>query len=110
VLGQRDTGVSFRFPAARANEARASLRPDRIAGSSCVGAGQSALAARELLRHGRIEIRCRGRGYGAMVRRSPERCPMCGGSVWETVTREGATSPPTRAPREAHRGARKAPE
>lgn len=30
----------------------------------------------------RVEIRCEGCGYGAVVRHIPERCPMCGGGMW----------------------------
>jgi hypothetical protein len=28
-------------------------------------------------------FRCSGCGYGASCRMAPDRCPMCGGSVWE---------------------------
>lgn len=38
----------------------------------------------ERLRTSRIEIRCVGCGYGAVVRDAPARCPMCGGTVWST--------------------------
>ena len=31
---------------------------------------------------GRAEIRCAGCGYGAVVARLPERCPMCGSTSW----------------------------
>jgi rubrerythrin len=30
----------------------------------------------------RQDIRCRDCGFGAVVTRAPDRCPMCGGSVW----------------------------
>jgi rubrerythrin len=30
------------------------------------------------------EFRCADCGYGAVVQRSLPRCPMCGGSVWES--------------------------
>ena len=33
----------------------------------------------------RFEVRCAGCGYGGVVARFPDRCPMCGGSDWETV-------------------------
>src|SRR6188472_2864562 len=32
--------------------------------------------------HPRIEVRCEGCGYGAVVRHLPARCPMCGGAAW----------------------------
>jgi rubrerythrin len=32
--------------------------------------------------HRRIEIRCLGCGYGAVVARLPGRCPMCGVASW----------------------------
>jgi rubrerythrin len=32
----------------------------------------------------RTEIRCAGCGYGAVVARLPERCPMCGSTSWRT--------------------------
>ncbi len=28
-------------------------------------------------------FRCSACGYGASCRMAPERCPMCGGSVWD---------------------------
>ncbi len=31
---------------------------------------------------GRVEIRCSGCGYGAVVACLPVRCPMCGGATW----------------------------
>ena len=34
-------------------------------------------------RRARAEFRCVGCGYGAAARMAPERCPMCGGSVWD---------------------------
>lgn len=30
----------------------------------------------------RVEVRCEGCGYGAVVRHIPGRCPMCGGAIW----------------------------
>jgi hypothetical protein len=30
----------------------------------------------------RIEVRCEGCGYGAVVRHLAARCPMCGGATW----------------------------
>ena len=32
-------------------------------------------------------LRCGGCGYGVSVRKAPERCPMCHGSVWEQEPR-----------------------
>jgi hypothetical protein len=29
------------------------------------------------------QFRCGGCGYGASCRAAPERCPMCGGTVWD---------------------------
>lgn len=35
----------------------------------------------------RMEIRCEGCGYGAVVSHLPARCPMCGRATWvEAVT------------------------
>jgi rubrerythrin len=31
---------------------------------------------------GRVEVRCCGCGYGAVVARLPARCPMCGRGAW----------------------------
>ena len=31
----------------------------------------------------RVNLRCTSCGYGVLVRAAPERCPMCGGGVWE---------------------------
>jgi hypothetical protein len=31
---------------------------------------------------GRMELRCTGCGYGAVVSHVPARCPMCGGATW----------------------------
>jgi rRNA maturation endonuclease Nob1 len=39
-----------------------------------------------------IELRCGGCGYGVSVWAAPERCPMCGGSLWESLTRPGETT------------------
>ena len=37
----------------------------------------------------RMEIRCEGCGYGAVVSRLPARCPMCGRATWvESATVE----------------------
>jgi hypothetical protein len=41
-----------------------------------------ALAARQHGVGGRAEIHCAGCGYGAVVARLPERCPMCGSTNW----------------------------
>jgi hypothetical protein len=43
------------------------------------GASQTAKGASPLLR-----LRCEECGYGVSVRRTPEQCPMCGGSAWLT--------------------------
>jgi hypothetical protein len=34
---------------------------------------------------GRVEIRCIGCGYGAVVARLPDRCPMCGACRWQRI-------------------------
>ena len=31
------------------------------------------------------EFRCAGCGYGAVVQRVVSSCPMCGGTVWESL-------------------------
>jgi hypothetical protein len=36
-------------------------------------------------RSGRVEIRCTGCGYGGVVVRLPDRCPMCGGCKWQRI-------------------------
>jgi hypothetical protein len=41
----------------------------------------------------RFEVRCAGCRYGGVVERSPDRCPMCGGSDWETVDTPNSQSP-----------------
>lgn len=41
-----------------------------------------ALARRQRHADGRAEIRCARCGYGAVVTRLPERCPMCGSTSW----------------------------
>lgn len=41
----------------------------------------------------RFEVRCAGCGYGGVVERFPDRCPMCGGSDWETVDTPRSQSP-----------------
>lgn len=33
----------------------------------------------------RFEIRCRVCGFGGVVARLPQRCPLCSGDVWEPV-------------------------
>jgi hypothetical protein len=40
----------------------------------------------------RFEVRCAGCAYGGVVESLPDRCPMCGGSGWETLGAPG--SPP----------------
>jgi hypothetical protein len=40
-------------------------------------AGQASHRPSPLLR-----LRCDGCSYGASVRKTPEQCPMCGGSAW----------------------------
>jgi hypothetical protein len=34
---------------------------------------------------GRVEIRCTGCGYGGVVVRLPDRCPMCGECKWQRI-------------------------
>jgi hypothetical protein len=41
-----------------------------------------AVAARQRGVDGRAEVHCAGCGYGAVVARLPDRCPMCGGTHW----------------------------
>jgi hypothetical protein len=41
----------------------------------------------------RFEVRCGGCGYGGVVESFPDRCPMCGGSGWETVDAPSSQSP-----------------
>jgi DNA-directed RNA polymerase subunit RPC12/RpoP len=36
-------------------------------------------------RSGRVEIRCTGCGYGGVVARLPDRCPMCGERRWQRI-------------------------
>jgi hypothetical protein len=43
-------------------------------------------------RAGTIELRCPRCGYGAVCRRLPERCPICGGSDWSQVQLDGGDS------------------
>src|SRR5919201_2886966 len=31
----------------------------------------------------RLNLRCTSCGYGVFVRTAPDRCPMCGGAIWE---------------------------
>ena len=40
------------------------------------------MAERQRGADGRAEIHCAGCGYGAVVARLPERCPMCGSTSW----------------------------
>jgi len=40
------------------------------------------LSARRHDMDDRVEIRCLSCGYGAVVAHFPERCPMCGGGLW----------------------------
>jgi hypothetical protein len=37
-------------------------------------------------RTGRVDIRCIGCGYGGVVARLPDRCPMCGTRRWRRMT------------------------
>jgi hypothetical protein len=37
-----------------------------------------------------VDLRCAFCGYGVVVRMAPERCPMCGGSVWEHASQPAA--------------------
>jgi rubrerythrin len=37
----------------------------------------------------RVELRCLGCGYGAVVARRPGRCPMCGIESWAVQVRRG---------------------
>jgi hypothetical protein len=37
-------------------------------------------------RSGRVEIRCAGCGYGGVVARLPDRCPMCGARRWQRIS------------------------
>lgn len=49
---------------------------------------------REMLtaeRFGRVEMRCAGCGYGVVVVRLPDRCPMCGGCRWQRSGARGST-------------------
>lgn len=39
----------------------------------------------------RVELRCLGCGYGAVVVRKPGRCPMCGIESWAVQVRRGRT-------------------
>jgi rubrerythrin len=42
---------------------------------------------REITQLALSRFRCDGCGYGASCRVAPERCPMCGGSVWSLERR-----------------------
>jgi rubrerythrin len=51
-------------------------------------ARSSQIAAAEAVHAGSLRLRltrfsCAGCAYGATSRIAPERCPMCGGTVWE---------------------------
>jgi rubrerythrin len=37
-----------------------------------------------------VDLRCAVCCYGVVVRIAPERCPMCGGSVWEHASQPAA--------------------
>jgi rubrerythrin len=37
---------------------------------------------------GRRDLVCPTCGYGVVVDRRPDRCPMCGGETWEFITWE----------------------
>jgi hypothetical protein len=52
---------------------------------------------------GRVEIRCCGCGYGAVVARRPQRCPMCGHTNWRGQSADGDGSRPTNKSRETER-------
>jgi Zn finger protein HypA/HybF involved in hydrogenase expression len=45
----------------------------------------------------RSEIRCSRCSYGGVVRRLPERCPMCGGDEWTTSASGAALAAPAAA-------------
>jgi Zn finger protein HypA/HybF involved in hydrogenase expression len=45
-------------------------------------------------RERRVEIRCGRCSYGGVVRRLPERCPMCGGDEWTTLPAKAAVAAP----------------
>jgi rubrerythrin len=47
-----------------------------------VGARERVVSPPSRGTHHRIEIRCLGCGYGAVVARLPGRCPMCGDVSW----------------------------
>jgi hypothetical protein len=49
-------------------------------------------------RESRVEIRCGRCSYGGVVRRLPERCPMCGGGEWRTLPAEAAVAAAAAAP------------
>jgi len=53
------------------------------------------LGLEQVLRLDRRELVCCGCGYGVVVAREPERCPMCHGSSWRPQPRP---SPLGRAP------------
>jgi rubrerythrin len=63
--------------------------------------GRSAADPDELAPQPRLpRFRCDRCGYGACCRMAPERCPMCGGSIWsfETRFRSGSEFPRRRDP------------
>ncbi|HEY3541282.1 MAG TPA: hypothetical protein VGK79_01965 [Gaiellaceae bacterium] len=45
----------------------------------------------------RTEIRCADCGYGGVVARLPDRCPMCGGVVWRERSRRSGRADQTTA-------------
>jgi hypothetical protein len=44
------------------------------------------LAASSHARLPLLEFRCSGCGYGARCAVAPDRCPMCSGASWDSVT------------------------
>jgi hypothetical protein len=56
------------------------LRPAMVVDATPLAGG-----ARQRGPQRRFEIRCAGCGYGGVVERFPDRCPMCGGSSWQKV-------------------------
>jgi rubrerythrin len=56
--------------------------------------GRAAVSARhrrgvQARRLHRVEIHCDRCGYGAVVSRIPDRCPMCGGATWRAEALRG---------------------
>jgi hypothetical protein len=62
-----------------------STQPARVASASSMAEGRRQLGGPQR----RFEIRCDGCAYGGVVGTLPDRCPMCGGSGWETVAAPG---------------------